>query len=296
MNDPYPTRKSHPKHPDKPRSLLERLTDLISPEPESRAQLLAILQDAHTRNLIDADSLSMIEGVFQVADLCARDVMVPRAQMDAINIADKPDQFIPFVLEKAHSRYPVYDGNRDNVIGIMLAKDLLRYYAEEEFDVRGMLRPAVFIPESKRLNVLLHDFRENHNHIAIVVDEYGGVAGLITIEDVLEQIVGDIEDEYDFDEEEGNIIATPDGSYRVRALTEIEQFNETFSTRYCDDEADTIGGLVTHRLGRVPHRGEKVRIDDFVFVILRSDARQVHMLLAKRILSGVITRRDCDDH
>ncbi|CAG7597243.1 HlyC/CorC family transporter [Candidatus Vallotia tarda] len=293
MNDPYPSRKSYSKDPDKPRSLLERLTNLISPEPESRAQLLAILQDAHTRNLIDADSLSMIEGVFQVADLCARDVMVPRAQMDAINIADRPDQFIPFVLEKAHSRYPVYDGNRDNVIGIMLAKDLLRYYAEEEFDVRGMLRPAVFIPESKRLNVLLHDFRENHNHIAIVVDEYGGVAGLITIEDVLEQIVGDIEDEYDFDEEEGNIIATPDGGYRVRALTEIEQFNEMFNTQYCDDEADTIGGLVTHHLGRVPHRGEKVQIDDFVFVILRSDARQVHMLLAKHVLPGTtVSYRD----
>ena len=206
MNDTYPSRRQTDK-PQEKRSLLERLTDFISPEPESRAELLEILQDAHERNLIDADSLSMIEGVFQVSELCARDIMVPRAQMDAINIADNPDEFIPYVLEKAHSRYPVYEGNRDNVIGVLLAKDLLRYYAEEEFDVRGMLRPAVFIPESKRLNVLLHDFRVNRNHIAIVVDEYGGVAGLITIEDVLEQIVGDIEDEYDFDEEDGNIIA-----------------------------------------------------------------------------------------
>ncbi|UDG82487.1 HlyC/CorC family transporter [Candidatus Vallotia cooleyia] len=288
MNDSYPIRKSYSKYSEKPRSLLERFTDLISPEPESRGELLEILQDAHARNLIDADSLSMIEGVFQVADLCTRDIMVPRAQMDAINIADDPDQFIPFVLEKAHSRYPVYDGNRDNVIGILLAKDLLRYYAEEEFDVRGMLRPSVFIPESKRLNVLLHDFRANHNHIAIVVDEYGGVAGLITIEDVLEQIVGDIEDEYDFDEEEGNIIATSDGGYRVRALTEIEQFNETFGTNHSDDEVDTIGGLVIHRFGRVPHRGEKIRIDDFVFEVLRSDARQVHMLLAKNVPADVV--------
>ena len=286
MNDSASSRKFSPKAADRPRSLLERLTDLISPEPESRGELLEILQDAHGRNLIDADSLSMIEGVFQVAELCARDIMVPRSQMDAINIAESPDEFIPFVLEKAHSRYPVFDGNRDTVIGILLAKDLLRFYAEEEFDVRGMLRPAVFIPESKRLNILLHDFRANHNHIAIVVDEYGGVAGLITIEDVLEQIVGDIEDEYDFDEEAGNIIAAADGRYRVRALTEIEQFNETFGTHYSDDEVDTIGGLITHRFGRVPHRGEKVRIDDLNFEILRGDGRQVHVLLVRRDLPG----------
>jgi len=282
MNDPYPSRKIALKSHDKPRSLLERLTDFISPEPETRGELLEILQDAHERNLIDADSLSMIEGVFQVAELCARDIMIPRAQMDAINILESPEEFIPFVLEKAHSRYPVFEGNRDNVIGILLAKDLLRFYAEAEFDVRGMLRPAVFIPESKRLNVLLHDFRVNRNHIAIVVDEYGGVAGLITIEDVLEQIVGDIEDEYDFDEEEGNIITSADGRHRVRALTEIEQFNEVFGTDYSDDEVDTIGGLVTHRFGRVPHRGEKVRIDDLVFEILRGDARQIHVLLVRR--------------
>jgi magnesium and cobalt transporter len=281
MNDSYPSRKSSDK-PHEKRSLLERLTDFISPEPESRGELLEILQDAHERNLIDADSLSMIEGVFQVSDLSARDIMVPRAQMDAISIADKPEDFIPFVLEKAHSRYPVYEENRDNVIGVLLAKDLLRFYAEDEFDVRGMLRPAVFIPESKRLNVLLHDFRVNRNHLAIVVDEYGGVAGLITIEDVLEQIVGDIEDEYDFDEEAGNIISAPDGRYRVRALTEIEQFNDTFGTDFSDDEVDTIGGLITHHFGRVPHRGEKVRLGNLVFEIQRGDARQIHVLLVRR--------------
>ena len=294
MNDSPPSRRHSGKSHDRPRSLLERLTDFISPEPESRAELLDVLQDAHGRNLIDADSLSMIEGVFQVADLFARDVMVPRAQMDAINIADSPDQFIPFVLEKAHSRYPVYEGNRDNVIGILLAKDLLRYYAEEEFDVRGMLRPAVFIPEAKRLNVLLHDFRVNRNHIALVVDEYGGVAGLITIEDVLEQIVGDIEDEYDFDEEEDNIIAATDGSYRVRALTEIAQFNEAFGTAFSDDEVDTIGGLVTHRFGRVPHRGEKVRIDRLQFEILRGDARQIHVLLVRQLSAAAAMNGDGD--
>ncbi|WP_031359529.1 HlyC/CorC family transporter [Caballeronia sordidicola] len=281
MNDAYPSRRQTDKPPEK-RTLLERLTDFISHEPESRDELLEVLQDAHERNLLDADSLSMIEGVFQVSELCARDIMIPRAQMDAINISETPEQFIPFMLEKAHSRYPVFESNRDNVIGVLLAKDLLRYYHEEEFDVRGMLRPAVFIPESKRLNVLLHDFRVNRNHIAIVVDEYGGVAGLITIEDVLEQIVGDIEDEYDFDEEAGNIIATPDGAHRVRALTGIEQFNEQFGTHYSDDEVDTIGGLVTHRFGRVPHRGEKVRIDEFAFEILRGDARQIHVLRVRR--------------
>jgi magnesium and cobalt transporter len=281
MNDSSPSRRQTEK-PHEKRSLLERLTDFISPEPDSRGELLEVLQDAHERNLIDADSLAMVEGVLQVSEMQARDIMVPRAQMDVINIADSPDEFIPFVLEKAHSRYPVYEGNRDNVIGVLLAKDLLRYYAEEEFDVRGMLRPAVFIPESKRLNVLLRDFRMNRNHIALVVDEYGGVAGLITIEDVLEQIVGDIEDEYDFDEESGNIIASPDGRYRVRALTEIEQFNESFGTHYSDDEVDTIGGLVTHRFGRVPHRGEKVRIDDLTFEVLRADARQLHVLLVRR--------------
>lgn len=278
MTDPYPSRKSS----DKPRSLLERLTDLISPEPESRAELLEILQDAHERNLVDADSLAMIEGVFQVAELCARDIMVPRAQMDAINIADTPAQFLPFVLEQAHSRYPVYEGNRDNIIGILLAKDLLRCYANQDFDVRDMLRPAVFIPESKRLNVLLHDFRVNRNHIAIVVDEYGGVAGLITIEDVLEQIVGDIEDEYDFDDAEDNITAAPDGSYRIRALTEIEQFNEAFGTQFPDEENDTIGGLITHQFGRVPRRGERIRIDDLLFEVMRADGRQIHMLLMRK--------------
>lgn len=164
MNDSYPSRKSSDKLPEK-RSLLERLTDFISPEPESRGELLEVLQDAHERNLIDADSLSMIEGVFQVSELCARDIMVPRAQMDAINIADKPEEFIPFVLDKAHSRYPVYEDNKDNVIGVLLAKDLLRFYAEDDFDVRGMLRPAVFIPESKRLNVLLHDFQIGRAHV-----------------------------------------------------------------------------------------------------------------------------------
>jgi magnesium and cobalt transporter len=269
------------------RSLFERLTALISPEPENRAELLEVLHDAHERNLIDADALSMIEGVFQVSDLSARDIMVPRSQMDVVDLNKPIAEWMPLVLETAHSRFPAVDGDRDKVVGILLAKDLLRYYAEESFDVRDMLRPAIFIPESKQLNVLLRDFRANRNHMAIVVDEYGGVAGLITIEDVLEQIVGDIEDEYDFDEEEDNILPIKSGihgpRWRVKALTEIAQFNETIKTGFPDEDVDTIGGLVANHLGRVPRKGDIFDIENMRFEVLRADARQVHVLLVEKL-------------
>ena len=269
------------------RSLFERLTALISPEPENRRELLEILHDAHERNLIDADALSMIEGVFQVSDLCARDIMIPRSQMDVVDIARPIEEWIPMVLSTAHSRFPAVEGDRDKVVGILLAKDLLRYYAQEDFDVRDMLRPSVFIPESKPLNVLLRDFRANRNHIAMVVDEYGGIAGLITIEDVLEQIVGDIEDEYDFDEAEDNILAVKDGDFgprwRVRALTELEQFNEILGTQLTSEDVDTIGGLVANHLGRMPRKGEEFEINHLRFEVLRSDARQVHVLLVEKL-------------
>jgi magnesium and cobalt transporter len=267
--------------------LFERLTAFISPEPENRTELLEILHDAHERNLIDADALSMIEGVFQVSDLSARDIMVPRPQMDVIDITKPIEEWLPLVLQTAHSRFPAVEGERDKVVGILLAKDLLRYYAEDSFDVRNMLRPAVFIPESKRLNVLLRDFRANRNHMAIVVDEYGGVAGLLTIEDVLEQIVGDIEDEYDFDEEEDNILSLKDGAHgirwRVKALTEIEQFNEALGTGFAHDDVDTVGGLVANHLGRVPRKGDAFDIDNLRFEVLRADARQVHVLLVDKL-------------
>ncbi len=269
------------------RSLFERLTALISPEPENRTELLEILHDAHERNLIDADALSMIEGVFQVSDLSARDIMIPRSQMDMVDINKPIEEWLPMVLETAHSRFPAVEGERDKVIGILLAKDLLRYYAEESFDVRDMLRPAVFIPESKRLNVLLRDFRANRNHMAIVVDEYGGVAGLITIEDVLEQIVGDIEDEYDFDEAEDNILAIKEGvhgsRWRVKALTEIGQFNEELGADFSDEDVDTIGGLVANHLARVPRKGDVFDIGRLRFEVLRADARQVHVLLVEKL-------------
>lgn len=283
--------QEHPsdvKHDAKPhRSLFERLTALISPEPENRAELLEVLHDAHERNLIDADALSMIEGVFQVSDLSAGDIMIPRSQMDVIDINKPIEEWMPSVLATAHSRFPAVEGERDKVVGILLAKDLLRYYAEESFDVRDMLRPAVFIPESKRLNILLRDFRANRNHMAIVVDEYGGVAGLITIEDVLEQIVGDIEDEYDFDEEEDNILPIKQGvhgpKWRVKALTEISQFNDVLDCAFSDEDVDTIGGFVAKHLARMPHIGDVFEIGNLRFEVLRADPRQVHVLLVEKL-------------
>ncbi|MNJ95783.1 Magnesium and cobalt efflux protein CorC [compost metagenome] len=273
------------------RSLFERLTALIAPEPESRSELLTILHDAHERNLIDADALAMIEGVFQVSELSARDIMVPRAQMDVVDITKPIEEWLPMVLSTAHSRFPAVDGERDKVVGILMAKDLLRYYAEESFDIRRMLRTAVFIPESKRLNVLLGDFRAKHNHMAIVVDEYGGVAGLITIEDVLEQIVGDIEDEYDFDDDEDNVLPIKAGEHgarwRVKALTEIAQFNEEIGASLSNPDVDTIGGLIADHLGRMPHKGEIVDIDNLRFEILRADARHIHVLLVEKLPPAV---------
>lgn len=264
---------------------LERISAFLMREPEDRDQLIQLLYSAYERNLLDADAFAMIEGVLQVSEMQARDIMIPRAQMDVIDINSSPDKFIPFVIQTAHSRFPVIGENKDDVIGILLAKDLLRYYAgEEEFDVRKMLRPAVFIPESKRLNVLLKDFRSNRNHIAIVVDEYGGVAGLVTIEDVLEQIVGDIEDEYDLDETEDNIVQESDSAYRVKALTEIGDFNSTFGTNYSDGEYDTFGGLVVNRFGRLPKRGERITIDQFNVKVLSADSRRLHTLLVEKIV------------
>jgi magnesium and cobalt transporter len=292
MPDPSPGSAGRHR---KAKSLLARLSAFIFREPENREELLEALHDAHERNLLDADALSMIEGVLQVSQLRARDLMIPRAQMDVVDISDAPQQWIPFVIETAHSRFPVIDGNRDHVIGILLAKDLLRYYTETDFDVRASLRPAVFIPESKPLNVLLRDFRANRNHIAIVVDEYGGVAGLITIEDVLEQIVGDIEDEYDFDESEDAIIAEEGGKYRVKALTEISQFNESFGTDFPDEEFDTVGGLVTHHVGHVPKRGDVLEVGDVRFEVLRADARQAHLFLVNRVPKTVMQEFAEDD-
>jgi magnesium and cobalt transporter len=226
---------------------------------------------------MDADSLAMIEGVLQVSEMQVRDIMIPRSQMDVIDITDSPETFIPHVIETAHSRFPVIEDDKNDVIGILLAKDLLRYYAGEDFEIRDMLRPAVFIPESKRLNILLKEFRSNRNHIAIVVDEYGGVAGMVTIEDVLEQIVGDIEDEYDYDEDEDNIIENADGQYRVKALTEIA------GTTLSDEEFSTIGGLVVHQFGHLPKRDDEITLSGLRFRVLRADSRRLHSLIVEAL-------------
>ena len=264
-------------------SWLERISHLLLREPEDREQLVELLHSSYERNLLDADALSMIEGVLQVSEMQVRDIMIPRSQMDVIDITDAPEKFIPFVIETAHSRFPVIGESKDDILGILLAKDLLRYYAGEDFEVRDMLRPAVFIPESKRLNVLLKEFRGNRNHIAIVVDEYGGVAGMVTIEDVLEQIVGDIEDEYDYDETEDNIFRDASGRFRVKALTEIADFNEALGVEFSDEEFSTIGGLVVSKFGHLPKRAEQVVFDGFRFTILRADSRRVHSLLVEHI-------------
>jgi len=264
-------------------SLLERLSSLIMREPGDRGELTRLLRSAYQRNLLDADALSIIEGALTVSEMQVRDIMIPRAQVDFIDIHEPVEKFIPHIIATSHSRFPVIDQNRDDVIGILLAKDLLRHFSgEENFNVREMLRPAVFVPEAKRLNVLLREFRASRNHMAIVVDEYGGMAGLVTIEDVLEQIVGDIEDEYDFDEASDNIIPEPGGRWRVKALTQIADFNAAMGTRFPDETADTVGGLVIAHLGRLPKRGETVAIETLRFQVLRADSRRVYTLLVDK--------------
>ena len=261
-------------------SWLRRLAESISGEPRNLEQLAEVLGDARERGLIDADVLQMLEAVLQVSEIQVRDVMVPRSQMVVINRDEPVERILPVVIESGHSRFPVVGEDRDEVQGILLAKDLLRVFVEDQagdFDIKECLRPAVFIPESKRLNVLLKEFRVTHNHMAIVVDEYGGVSGLLTIEDVLEQIVGDIGDEYDIDEGEG-IRKEVDRSWTVPALTRIEDFNQAFGTRFADEEFDTIGGLVLHELGRMPRRGEAVQIGGLEIKVTRADRRRIETL------------------
>jgi len=268
--------------PSRPR-IFERLSSLLLRKPDDREQLLEILHAGYERNLMDADALTIIEGALAASDTRVTDVMITRAQMDVIDIDDPMSEIIPVVINAAHSRFPVVDGDRDKVLGILLAKDLLRVQTETGFDLRDWLRPAVFIPESKRLNVLLREFRVSRNHMAIVVNEYGGVAGLVTIEDVLEQIVGDIEDEYDFDEAHDNIRLDSTGRYRVKARTEIEDFNAAFAKEFSDADFDTVGGLILRHLGRVPKRNEVIDIDGMRFQVLRADSRRLYTLLVSAL-------------
>ncbi len=263
------------------RNWLRRLYHALMGEPNDRDELIEVLRDATDRSLLNEQSLAMMEGILQFSVMPVRDIMVPRSQMAVVNIDASIDDIMPIYIETAHSRYPVVGESRDEVIGIMLAKDLLPFIyqkTEQNFDVADIMRPAVRIPESKRLDKLLQDFRRNRNHMAIVVDEYGGVSGLVTIEDILEQIVGEIEDEYDTDEDDF-IRKHSENTYILKALTPIEEFNDYFNTQFDNSDFDTIGGIVTHEMGHIPKRGEKVSLSEtYHFKVLHSDKRRVHLL------------------
>ncbi|MBK7252123.1 MAG: CBS domain-containing protein [Gammaproteobacteria bacterium] len=259
---------------------IRRLTQTLSGEPQDRAELLAVLREAGERGLVDAEALPMLEGVLAVSDLQVRDIMIPRAQMVFVRRDDPPGRLLQVVVESGHSRFPVMDEDRDDIVGILLAKDLLRLWDHEthaRFDIREYIRPAVFVPEAKRVNVLLKEFRGNRNHMAIVVDEYGGVSGLVTIEDVIEQIVGEIADEYDIDDDQ-DIRREAERQFSVRGSTRIDDFNEYFGTRYPDEEFDTVAGLVMKQLGRLPRRGESVMLDGLELRVVRADRRRVDTL------------------
>ncbi|MCP5307020.1 MAG: CBS domain-containing protein [Chromatiaceae bacterium] len=266
---------------------LERLIPGVVGEPRDRRDLIALLKHAKERALFDNEALAMLEGVLQVGDLQVRDIMIPRAQMVVVSRDDELNKVLPIVTESAHSRFPVIDDDRAEVIGILLAKDLLQYCGDNapRFKMRDIVRSAVFVPESKRLNVLLREFRASRNHMAIVIDEYGSAAGLVTIEDVLEQIVGEIEDEYDFDEG-AFILKRGPNSYTVKAHTTIEEFNEYFEVGFDDSDFDTIGGLTVNALGHLPTRGESVTVDGFRFTVVRADSRKVRLLSVERIEGG----------
>ena len=279
MPDPYPAR--HAEREDK-RSFLQKLAEFIHPGPDSADELIETLAEAEDNQIINTESRLMIEGVIRMADMTASDVMLAAPRMDLLNIEDPVDELLHLVIDTGHSRFPVYEGERDNIIGILLAKDLLKLQRAPELNIRALLRPAVFVPESKGLNDLLRQFRDNRNHLAIVIDEYGRTAGLITIEDVLEQIVGEIEDEFDIDDDAGDIFGLPDRSFRVSGDTAIERVDEAFGVdlrqaRQAEDyhDFDTLGGLIAHEMGHVPHRGESFELAGLRFVVLHTRAGAV---------------------
>lgn len=277
QNDDQPAQKN--------RSWLERFIALLAREPQNREQLMEILRDAEDRNVLSAEILGMIERILQVSEMQVREVMIPKAQMVVIQKNSSLENLLPIVIESGHSRFPVVDPTGKDVIGILLAKDMLKYCfhleTSVEFNLANLIRPAIFTSQSKRLDILLREFRVNRNHIAIVLDEYGHVAGLVTIEDVLEQIVGEIEDEYDIDEEDGHIKKLADDAYIVKASTLIEEFNEYFHSNFSDEEFDTIGGIVLQGFGHLPKRGETIKLEQFRFKVLHSDNRRIYLLEVK---------------
>ena len=279
MSDPYPAR--HAEREDK-RSFLQKLAEFIHPGPDSADELIETLAEAEDNQIINTESRLMLEGVIRMADMTASDVMLAAPRMDLLNIEDPMDELLHQVIDTGHSRFPVFEGERDNIIGILLAKDLLKLQRAPELNIRTLLRPVVFVPESKGLNDLLRQFRDNRNHLAIVIDEYGRTAGLITIEDVLEQIVGEIEDEFDIAEDAGDIFGLPDRSFRVSGDTAIERVDEAFGVdlrqaRWADDghDFDTLGGLIAHEMGHVPHRGESFELAGLRFVVMHTRAGAV---------------------
>ena len=279
MSDPHPARQA--EREDK-RSFLQKLAEFIHPGPDSAAELIESLAEAEDNQIINTESRLMIEGVIRMADMTAGDVMLAAPRMDLLNIEDPMDQLLHQVIDTGHSRFPVYEGERDNIIGILLSKDLLKLQRAPELNIRALLRPVVFVPESKGLNDLLRQFRDNRNHLAIVIDEYGRTAGLITIEDVLEQIVGEIEDEFDIADDAGDIFGLPDRSFRVSGDTAIDRVDEAFGVdlkqaRQSEDghEFDTLGGLIAHEMGHVPHRGESFELAGLSFVVLHTRAGAV---------------------
>ncbi len=271
---------------EKPRSIFGRIAQALSFDPKTKQEVLDVIKEAADDNLLDSEALSIIEGAMQVAELQVRDIMVPRSKMVIIEADQTIKEFLPTIISSAHSRFPVVGKNPDEIIGVLLAKDLLANLLgeqDQEFTVQDKVRKVAFIPESKRLNVLLKEFRATRNHLAIVVDEYGGIAGLITIEDVLEQIVGNIEDEHDQIDDEGNIRPFDDNAFLVKALTELEDFDEFFGSNFDDYEFDTVGGIVTQRFGHLPQKDEEIIIDNFKFKILSSENRRIRLLQVQRI-------------
>ena len=287
MSDPHPHRspRGRPPHGDK-RTLFERLVEFLAPGPDSRDELIETLADAEKRELIEPESRLMLEGVIRMAGMCAGDVMVAAPRMDLLDIDAPYDELLALVIDTGHSRFPVHEGARDNVIGILMAKDLLKLQRAPELNLRTLLRPAVFVPESKRLNELLRDFRSNRNHLAIVIDEFGNTAGLITIEDVLEEIVGEIEDEFDEKDGDNSVYTLADGSHRVAGDAPIASVNSSFGTALPEDDFDTIGGLVAHRLGRVPRRDEAVDVGSLRFRVMLTRGGAVRWFRVSHLEAG----------
>ena len=277
MSDDQPPSRTAPR-----KRWVERISQLFSGEPHDLDDLLSILREARENHLLDTDALSMIEGVLQVSQMRVRDIMIPRAQMVVLPKDAELETIVPLVIEFCHSRYPVIDGDRSKVVGVLLAKDLLaRVLQNKTMTVQDIMRPACVVPESKRLNVLLKELRTNGNHMAIVVDEYGQAAGLVTIEDVLEEIVGEIEDEHDEHDDEGYIFQRSSNEYMIKALLPIEEFDEHFNTNFTTDEYDTIGGFILSQLEHMPKKGESVVVDNLRFEVIRADNRRLHLIKLK---------------